>query len=165
MRVHVKRSFGKRSKEIIDGSKDPSREWSYERRSIDIGKRGPDLSLSDLLLISFGNQGPSVWRKNGGAHRIKVALSPVWSFHSQWWFVELCLPSLKSSRTWHLPTLPKVPKPGLMTIGLVCLIGQQTLLIWPHRKCMGYCQEGDERPNIADELKATVEATWVSITP
>ena len=41
MRVHVKRSFGKRSKEIIDGSKDPSFEPSYERRSIDIGKRGP----------------------------------------------------------------------------------------------------------------------------
>ena len=42
MRVHVKRSFGKRSKEMIDGSKDPSFEPSYERRSIDIGKRGPE---------------------------------------------------------------------------------------------------------------------------
>ena len=33
-----------------------------------------------------------------------------------------------SSRTWHLPTLPKVPKPGSMAMGLVCLIGQQTHL-------------------------------------
>ena len=33
-----------------------------------------------------------------------------------------------SSRTWALPTLPKVPIPGLMTIGSLCLIGQQTCL-------------------------------------
>ncbi len=33
-----------------------------------------------------------------------------------------------SSRTWHLPTLPKVPKAGSMTMVLLCLIGQQTHL-------------------------------------
>ncbi len=33
-----------------------------------------------------------------------------------------------SSRTWHLPTLPKVPKAGSMTMVLLCLIGQQTRL-------------------------------------
>ncbi len=32
------------------------------------------------------------------------------------------------SRTWHLPTLPKVPKAGSMTMVLLCLIGQQTRL-------------------------------------
>ncbi len=38
-----------------------------------------------------------------------------------------------SSRTWHLPTLPKVPKAGSMTMVLLCLICQQT---WPepHRE-------------------------------
>ncbi len=35
-----------------------------------------------------------------------------------------------SSRTWHLPTLPKVPKAGSMTTVLLCLIGQQTRLTW-----------------------------------
>ncbi len=30
------------------------------------------------------------------------------------------------SRIWHLPTLPKAPKVGLMTMVLVCLTGQQT---------------------------------------
>ncbi len=51
-----------------------------------------------------------------------------------------------SSRTWHLPTLPKVPKAGSMTMVLLCLIGQQTLLTWtPHRESMGHCQEEDER--------------------
>lgn len=33
-----------------------------------------------------------------------------------------------SSRNWHLPTLPKAPKPGSMTMGMLCLIGQQTHL-------------------------------------
>ncbi len=33
-----------------------------------------------------------------------------------------------SSRTWHLPTLTKVPKAGSMTMVLLCLIGQQTRL-------------------------------------
>ncbi len=50
-----------------------------------------------------------------------------------------------SSRTWHLPTLPKVPKAGSMTMVLLCLIGQQTRLTWTHRESMGYCQEEDER--------------------
>ncbi len=35
-----------------------------------------------------------------------------------------------SSRTWHLPTLPKLPKAGSMTMVLLCLIGQQTRLTW-----------------------------------
>ncbi len=32
-----------------------------------------------------------------------------------------------SSKTWHLPTQPKIPKAGSMTMVLLCLIGQQTL--------------------------------------
>ncbi len=105
------------------------------------------------------------WRGN----RIHVAWSPVWSFHSQWWFgchvicwcwstcvfwspqsttryfiyqeilEHFMLPSADKlygdadsfcSRTWHLPTLPKVPKAGSMTMVLLCLIGQQTRLTW-----------------------------------
>ncbi len=34
------------------------------------------------------------------------------------------------SRICHLPTLPKVPKAGSMTMVLVCLIGQQTHQTW-----------------------------------
>ncbi len=97
----------------------------------------------------------------------QVAWSPVWSFHSLWWFGVQChllvlvhcvfwnqrhwhpftkkfwstscfllLTSFMemlisfSSRTWHLPTLPKVPKAGSMTMVLLCLIGQQTRLTW-----------------------------------
>ncbi len=35
-----------------------------------------------------------------------------------------------SSRIWHLPTLPKAPKAGSMTMVLLCLIGQQTHQTW-----------------------------------
>ncbi len=98
-------------------------------------------------------------------YRIHLAWSPVWSFHSQWWFGLPChllvlvqcflstvnatiyqeilrhfmLPSAESfmemlisfsSKTWHLPTQPKVPKAGSMTMMLLCLIGQQTCLTW-----------------------------------
>ena len=69
-----------------------------------------------------------------------------------------------SSRTWHLPTLSKAPKAGSMTMVLLCLIGQQTRLtenLWDivKRKIR------DTRPNNADDLKASMKATWASITP
>ncbi len=35
--------------------------------------------------ISFGNQGPRVWRKSGEAQN-PCCLKSSWSFHSQWWF-------------------------------------------------------------------------------
>ncbi len=43
-------------------------------------------------------------------------------------FVEMLI--LFYSRTLHLPTLPKVPKAGSMTMVLLCLIGHQTRLTW-----------------------------------
>ncbi len=140
-------------------------------------------------------------------HRIHVAWSPVWSFHSQWWFGLTChmlvlvhcvfwspqstqlsarkfwstscfllltsfmemLISL-SSRTWHLPILPKVPKAGSITMVLLCLIGQQTRLTWtgifnPLRLGIVKRKKSDTRPNNADDLKAAIKATWASITP
>ncbi len=39
-----------------------------------------------------------------------------------------------SQQDLHLPTLPKVPKAGSMTMVLLCLIGQQTRLTWTHRE-------------------------------
>ncbi len=43
----------------------------------------------EQVFISFGNQGPRVWRK-GGEAIAQVAWSPVWSFHSLWWFGVQC---------------------------------------------------------------------------
>ncbi len=116
--------------------------------------------------ISFGNQGPRVWRKSGDAQNpcclkssVKFPQSVmIWAAMSSAGVGPLCplkstvnaaiyqeilehfmLPSADklygdadfiSSRTWHLPTLPKVPKAGSMTMVLLCLIGQQTRLTW-----------------------------------
>ncbi len=116
--------------------------------------------------ISFGNQGPRVWRKSGEAQNpcclkssvkfpqsvmiwlpchLLVLVHCVFWVHSQrshlpgnfralpcflllTSFMEMLISF--SSRTWHLPTLPKVPKAGSMTMVLLCLIGQQTRLTW-----------------------------------
>ncbi|MEQ2275430.1 hypothetical protein XENORESO_003264 [Xenotaenia resolanae] len=42
-----------------------------------------------------------------------------------------------SSRTWYRPTLPKVPKSGSMTMVLLGLTGQQTVLTRTYRESMG----------------------------
>ncbi len=71
-----------------------------------------------------------------------------------------------SSRTWHLPTLPKVPKAGSMTMVF-------TVLDWPANSpdlnpienLWGIVKRKmrETRPNNADELKANVKETWASI--
>ncbi len=71
-----------------------------------------------------------------------------------------------SSRTWHLHTLPKTPKAGSLTIGLLCLISQQTRPdmnpiedLWSIVKR----KRRDTRPNNADDLKDAIKATWASL--
>ncbi len=78
-----------------------------------------------------------------------------------------------SSRTWHLSTLPKLPKAGSMTMVLLCLYC--TVLCCPANSpdlnpienLWGIVKRKmrDTRPNNADELKATVKETWASIPP
>ncbi len=47
-----------------------------------------------------------------------------------------------SSKIWHLPTLPKVPKLGLMTMVLVCLTSQQTHQTWTPERIYGVLSRG-----------------------
>ncbi len=121
--------------------------------------------MQSPFCISFGNQGPRVWRKSGEAQNpcflkssVKFPqLVMIWAAMSSAGVGPLCflkstvnlpaiyqeilehftLPSADklyemlvsfSSRTWHLPTLPKVSKADSMTMVLLCLIGQQTRL-------------------------------------
>ncbi len=152
----------------------PSHFWNRDNvRSILPGLRrkrtglllsGPESSFQ--MKVNFAFHLEIKVPESGGRverHRMPVAWSPVWSFHSHWWFWVPChllvLPTVFSevhsqhshlpghfrvlhasfcwknfmemlisfsSRTWHLPTLPKVPKAGSMTMVLLCLIGQQT---------------------------------------
>ncbi len=124
------------------------------------------LSDESKFCISFGNQGPRVWRKSGEAHNpcclkssvkfpqsvmiglpchLLVLVHCVSEVHSQrshlpghfralhasfcWQALWRCWFNFPAG-TWHLPTLPKVPKACSMTMVLVCLIGQQTRLTW-----------------------------------
>ncbi|KAJ7324971.1 hypothetical protein JRQ81_017991, partial [Phrynocephalus forsythii] len=72
------------------------------------------------------------------------------------------------SRTWHLPTLPKVPKPGSMTMGFTVLDWLANLPdLNPIENLWGIAKSKmrDMRMNNAAELKAVIEASWSSLTP
>ncbi len=58
-----------------------------------------------------------------------------------WWALSRCWFHF-FSRTWHLPTLLKVPKAGSMTKVLLCLIGQQTRLTWTPLRIYGVLSRG-----------------------
>ncbi len=139
--------------------------WAVEKKNWTVAQWSKVLfSDESKFCISFGNQGPRVWRKSGEEHNpcclkssVKFPQSVmIWAAMSSAGVGPLCflkstvnaaiyqeilkhfmLPSADklsemlisfSSRTWHLPTLPKVPKAGSMTMVLLCLIGQQTRL-------------------------------------
>ncbi len=60
--------------------------WSKEKKNWTVAQWSKVLfSDKSKFCISFGNQGPRVWRKGG-----EVAWSPVLSFHSLWWFGVQC---------------------------------------------------------------------------
>ncbi len=60
--------------------------WAKEKNNWTVAQWSKVLfSDESKSCISFGNQGPRVWRKSGETQN-QVAWSPVWSFHSQWWF-------------------------------------------------------------------------------
>ncbi len=72
-----------------------------------------------------------------------------------------------SNRTWHLHTVPKLPVPGLRTMVSLFLIDQQTRLTLTLVLWRGRCDiiPNNNRPNNAEELKATIRPTWALITP
>ncbi len=144
--------------------------WAVEKKNWTVAQWSKVIfSDESKFCISFGNQGPRVWRKSGEAHNLCCLKSSVkfpqsvmiWAAMSSAGVGPLCflkstvnaaiyqeiLPSSFllnscfllltrfmemlisfSSRVWHLPTLPKLPKAGSMTMVLLCLIGQQTRL-------------------------------------
>ena len=106
---------------------------SYSRTRDNVRSVSP--RLRELVLSAQWSAAHFIWKSTSGEgmkrHRIQVAWSQVWSFHSQWLFGEPChllVPISFSYSTWPLPTLPK-PIPGLRTI-VLCLIGQPTRVIW-----------------------------------
>ncbi len=157
--------------------------WAKEKKNWTVAQWSKVLfSDESKFCISFGNQGPRVWRKNREEHNpcclkssVKFPQSVmIWAATSSAGVGPLCfqkstfnaaiyqyilehfmLPSADislmemlisfSSRTRHLPTLPKVPKAGSVTMVNCAWLASK--LAWPetHRESMGYCQEEDER--------------------
>ncbi len=74
---------------------------------------------------------------------------------------------LFSSRIWHLPTLPKAQKVGLMTMCGVLDWPVHSPDLNPIENIWGIVKRKmrNTRPKNADELKATVKETWASIPP
>ncbi len=68
-----------------------------------------------------------------------------------------------SSRTWHLPTLPEVPKADQWTWCNCAWLASKLAWPEPHRES-GVLMR-DIRPNNADDLKSTIKSTLASITP
>ncbi len=122
--------------------------WAKEKKNWTVAQWSKVLFLDESkFCISFGNQGPRVWRKGGEAHRPSCLKSSVkfpqsvmiWGAMTSAGVGPLCFlktnvtaPVFKfwgtscfllltsflkmlisfSSKIWHLPTLPKVPKVG-----------------------------------------------------
>ncbi len=64
--------------------------WAKEKKNWTVAQWSKVLfSDESKFCISFGNQGPRVWRK-GEKLIAQVAWSPVLSFHSLWWFGVQC---------------------------------------------------------------------------
>ncbi len=156
--------------------------WAVEKNNWTVTQWSKVLfSDESKFCISFGNQGPRVWRKSGEAQNpcclkssVKFPQSVmIWAAMSSAGVGPLCflkstvnaaiyqeilehfmLPSADklygdadfiSSRTWHLPILPRYQK--LVQWPWCYCAWLASKLAWPepHREYMGYCQEEDER--------------------
>ncbi len=104
--------------------------WAKEKKNWTVAQWSKVLfSDKSKFCISFGNQGPRVWRKGGEAHSSSCMKYSVkfpqnqrhctrlpkmfWStscFFLLTSFLKMLISF--SSRIWHLPTLPKAPKVG-----------------------------------------------------
>ncbi len=64
--------------------------WAKEKKNWTVAQWSKVLfSDESKFCISYGNQGPRVWRKGGEAHSPSAG-RPVLSFHSLWWFGVKC---------------------------------------------------------------------------
>ncbi len=197
-RVHVKPLLNNRQRQKRLAWAKDKKDWTAAEWS--------KVMFSDesKFCISFGNQGPRVWRKRGEAQNPRCLRSSVkfpqsvmvWGAMSSAGVGPLCflrskvntavyqevlehfmLPAADqlyemqisfSNRTWHLHTVPKLPVTWFKDHGI-------PVLNWPAnspdlnpienlwgivKRKMRYA-----RPNNAEELKATIRATWALITP
>ncbi len=83
--------------------------WAKEKKNWTVAQWSKVLFSNERkCCISFGNQGPRVWRKGGEAH--SPSWSSVLSFHSLWWFGVQChLLVLVHCVFWKPTSLHRLP--------------------------------------------------------
>ncbi len=80
----------RRVKEFVYSCRQRRLTWAKEKKNWTVAQWTKVLfSDESKFCISFGNQGPRVWRKGGEAHSPSAG-RPVLSFHSLWWFGVQC---------------------------------------------------------------------------
>ncbi len=171
----IKSTTHRRVKEFGYSCRQRRLTWAKEKKNWTVAQWSKFLfSDKSKFCISFGNQGPRVWRKGG-----EVAWSPVWSFHSLWWFGVQChLLVLVHCVFWKPTSLHPFTKTFWRTSCFLLLTSFLTMLIsfssriwrlshcqklvkWPlclcawlaskltrpepQRESMGYCQEENEK--------------------
>ncbi len=94
----------RRVKEFGNSCRQRSLTWAKEKKNWTVTQWSKVLfSDESKFCISFGNQGPGVWRKG--------AWSPVLSFHSLWWFGVQChLLVLVHCVFWKPTSLHRLPR-------------------------------------------------------
>ncbi len=170
--------------------------WAKEKKNWTVDQ-WPKVLFSDesKFCISFGNQGPRVWRKGGEAHSPSCLKSSVkfpqsvmiWAAMSSAGVGPLCF--LKTNVTapvyqeilehFMLPSADQLFKDADFIFQQNTapahtakstkswLNDQQIHQTWTHRECMSIVMRKmrNKRPKNADELKVTVKETWASIPP
>ncbi len=179
--------------------------WAVEKKSWTVAQWSNVLfSDESKFCISFGNQGPIVWRKSGEAHNpcclkssVKFPQSVmIWAAMSSAGVGPLCFLKSTVNAAIYQEILEHFMLPSADKLyGDADFIFQQdlapahtakgtkswfidhgvTVLDWPANtpdlnpieNLLGIVKRKmrDTRPNNADDLKATVEATWASIPP
>ncbi len=139
--------------------------WAKEKKNWTVAQWSKVLfSDESKFCISFGNQGPRVWRKGGEAHSPSCLKSSVkfpqsvmiWDAMSSAGVGSLCF--LKTNVT------APFTKTFWSTSCFLLLASFLKMLIENLRGIVKRKMR-NKRPKNADELKATVKETWASIPP
>ncbi len=168
--------------------------WAKEKNTWTVAQWSKVLfSYESKFCISFGNQGPRVWRKSGEAQNPCCLRFPqsvmIWAAMSSAGVGPLCFLKYTANAAICQEILEHLMLPSADKLyGDADFISQQdmapahtakgtkswfkyhgvTVLDWPAISPDLNPRESimrDTRPNNADDLKAVIKATWASITP
>ncbi|KAI2664744.1 Transposable element Tc1 transposase [Labeo rohita] len=133
--------------------------WANEKKKWTVAQWSKVVFFSDesKFCISFGNQGPRVWRKGGEAHSPSCFQCPLFK-DADFIFQQDLAPAhtAKSTKSW------------LNDHGVCALDwSANSPDLNPIENLWGIVKRKmrNKRPRKADELKATVKETWASIPP